>query len=258
MSDVVKRVKSGQAVFGTMVRVVTDPCIAAIAKRAGLDFIMLDMEHGAYSLESVASIAAVAQAEGLGIFVRVPELSRGWVSRVLDVGAEGLMVPMLETPEEARNLAKWSKYPPLGGRGLSSQGGNSRYGKPDVDTSTYMAQSNDNVLAIAQIETVTGVGNVEKIIATPGIDALVVGPNDLAVSLGKPGECSCPEEIAAIERIAAAAKAAGKVFGIHHTSELLSRFASHGLRFFMNSLDISVLNSSLAALNKETRALHKG
>lgn len=251
----IEKLKSGQPAFGTMIRMIKSPGIASICKAAGFDMLMLDMEHGPYSFETVTDIAVMARAEGIGILVRVPELSKGAVSRALDCGVEGVMVPMLSTPEEARKLVEWSKYPPLGNRGLGSVGGLSRYVKPAQPVPQLMAETNEKVFAIAQIETVEGVKNAAAIAATDGIDALVVGPNDLANSLGCPGDLTCEKEDKAIAAISKAALDAGKSFGIHAGTEILERWAPHGMTFFLNSIDILALTDAFKQLNTTTRAL---
>src|SRR5690606_31798457 len=132
-------------------------------------------------------------------------------------------VPMLETPEQAAKLVEWGKYAPLGGRGLSSFGAQTQFQSPG-DVVEYMAQSNRRTLLIAQMETRLAAANADAIAATPGIDALLVGPNDLAVSLGHPGQLDTPEEDAAIEAIAAASAAHGKAFGMHAGAAMLERW----------------------------------
>ena len=237
-----------------MLRLLNDPIITLLAKRAGLDFAMLDFEHGPYGFDDLAAMAATGHAAGLRVFIRVPELARGYVSRALDCGADGVMVPMIESVEQARSLAAWAKYDPIGRRGLSSIGAHSDYAQP-AHARPAMAQANEQTLAIAQIETAAGVEVVDQIAALEGIDALVVGPNDLAVSLGCAGELSAPPVSAGIERIARAARAHGKIFGMHAGVEFLSRWTAFDMRLIINSLDIELLSKGLAALAGEARTL---
>ncbi len=240
-----------------MIRMIRNPAIACIGKAAGFDMIMLDMEHGPFSFETVSDIAATARAEGIGILVRVPELSKANISRALDCGAQGVMCPMLSTAKEARQLVEWSKYPPLGKRGLGSVGGQSRYIKPTLPTPQLMLATNEQVLTIAQIETAEGVANAPAIANTKGIDALVVGPNDLSNSLGCPGELMCEKQDQAITAIANAARDAGRIFGMHAGTDMLERWASHQMTFFLNSIDILPLPASFAEFNNVTRDLAK-
>src|SRR5512136_2027985 len=123
----VQKLREGKRVVGTMVRMVRNPAIAAVAQNAGLDFIMLDLEHGPYTMEMVGDVFEVGRALGLGCFVRVPELAKGYVSRCLDCGATGVMVPMLESVEQAQLLVRWAKYAPLGCRGFGGAGGHTDF-----------------------------------------------------------------------------------------------------------------------------------
>lgn len=249
-----EKLRGGRAVCGTMLRITRNPAIVPIAKGAGLDFVMVDMEHGACSFENLSDLATVARAEELGLMVRVPELSRGTVSRALDCGADAVMVPMVESVEQARQLAQWGKYPPIGKRGLSSMGAHTRYRRIS-DPSEAMAAGNRDTLTIAQMETATAAQVADEIAAIEGIDALLVGPNDLAVSLGCPGDLYGDAENTAIEAIAGAAAEAGKILGMHAGPELLGRWAGHGLRILMNSIDIAAYSKALEAVATETRAI---
>ncbi len=249
-----QRLRGGERAFGCMIRLTRSPAITAIAREAGLDYVMVDLEHGAYSLETVADMALAAKAAGLGFMARAPELTRHWISGLLDLGVEGIMVPMLETPAQARQLVAWAKYPPLGGRGLSTTGGHTCYRKPPA-VPEFMAAMNRDVLTIAQIETATAIENAAAIAAVDGLDALLIGPNDLAVSLGHPGELQTPDEDAAIAQVAAATQAAGKVFGIHASADFLARWREHGLRLVMNGIDASLLASALERVNRDSRKL---
>lgn len=238
----VEQMQKGKPVFATMIRGINNPAIAKIAKQAGLDAIMVDMEHGSLGVNDVEQIASVAWAIGLGLTVRVPELARGYVSRVLDCGAHGVMVPMLETEAQARQLAGWAKYAPVGERGLSSLGGHTDYSSAG-DVKSFMATSNRSTLAIAQIETAAGVKNADAIAAVEGIDLLLIGPNDLAGSLGYPGELEHPDVEKSIGLVATACRKHHKIFGMHAAVPMLARWRKEGLTFLMHSMDLAVLNT---------------
>lgn len=244
----------GEAVCGTMVRLVGAPAVAALAREARLDFVMVDMEHGSLGLEALEGLAVAGRLAGVDVLVRVAELARGWVSRALDAGAAGVMVPMVETAAQARQLVEWAKYPPLGQRGLSSFGPHTGYAESGP-AGVAMERANGTTLAIAQIETAAAVAAIDSIAAVPGIDVLLIGPNDLAVSLGKPGDLDSPEEAAAIAAVAAAARRAGKVFAMHAGTAMLRRWVPDGLRLLMNSMDTRVLADGFGRLAADTRAL---
>lgn len=246
----VEKLREGKRIVGTMVRMVRNPAVAQIAYHGGLDFIMFDLEHGPYSIETISDIAKVARSVGLGIFARVPELAKGYVSRLMDAGVQGIMVPMLSTPEEAKLFVKWARYAPVGDRGLGSNGEMTDYAGMGASAPEFMEQQNRKTLAIAQIETAEAVKNVEAIAATEGIDVLLIGPNDLAISLGVPGDIMGEVTQEAIGKVADAAEKYGKVFCIHGSDALLAKWESR-MQMVMNELDINILQSGFAAIAKK-------
>jgi 2-keto-3-deoxy-L-rhamnonate aldolase RhmA len=245
----VDELRSGGRAVGTMVRMVRNPGIAWIAKQAGLDFIMLDLEHGPSSLETLADVAASGRGIGVEVFVRVPELAKGHVSRVLDCGCTGVMVPMLESEQQAERLAGWCKYAPEGKRGFGGIGTHTDFASISGNqAAAFMAAANEQVLAIAQIETATAIEEIERIAAVPGIDALLIGPNDLAVSLGHPGELQNPAVLAAIDKVAEEASRQGKIFGMHGPDALMERYLPKGLRLIMSKLDSGMLLAAMGEI----------
>ena len=244
----VQDARDGKKVVGTMLRMLRNPGIALVAQHSGLDFIMMDMEHGSYSLETVADICKVGRSAGLGCFVRVPELSKAFVSRALDCGVDGLMVPMTETVEQAELLAGWSRFEPIGRRGLGSSGGHTDFAGT-TDAPALMEKANRETMSIAQIETAPAVDAVDDIAAVKGIDALLIGPNDLAISLGVPGKLTDPAMDKAIEKVASAARREGKIFGMHASDVMLAKWQDHGLTLIMSSLDISMLGGAMKAIS---------
>jgi 2-keto-3-deoxy-L-rhamnonate aldolase RhmA len=243
----VKDLKQGKRIVGTMIRMVRNPAIARVAAQAGLDFVMFDMEHGSYSLDVLSDIFAVARAVGLAGFVRVPELSKGYVSRIMDAGAVGVMVPMLESVEQARQFVDWAKFAPVGKRGFGSAGGHTNYGAAS-DAVGFMKAANEETLTIAQIETGQAVERIEAIAAVPGIDAMLIGPNDLAISLGYPGDLMNKNVTAAIGKVADAARKNGKIFGMHGPDPLTEMFIPQGLRLLMSQLDHGMLLAGMKAV----------
>ena len=247
----IKDLRDGKKIVGTMVRMIRNSSVTQIALAADLDFIMLDMEHGAYSIETFSDIAKVAKSIELGIFVRVPELSKGYVSRVLDAGADGVMVPMISTREEAQALARWAKYEPIGKRGYGSSCVQTGYGNIDTDTMTFMKNRNKESLAIAQIETKEAINNIDAIAEVEGIDVLLIGPNDLSISLGLPGKVMDKIVQQAIEKVANAAEKNGKIFSMHAGDKLLEKWIPRGMNMIMNELDVSVLKSGFNSIAKK-------
>ncbi|MDW7657475.1 MAG: aldolase/citrate lyase family protein [Bacillota bacterium] len=234
------KILSGQKVHGTMIRLQRNPAIAMIAREAGLDFLMYDCEHGTYTIENLHDLFVTGNAMGFPSFVRVPQLSKDWVSRVLDAGATGVMVPMTETARQAAEIVKWSKYTPLGDRGYGSGLAHTNY---TVGRHTeVMKAKNDEVIAIAQIESRLAVDNADAIAGTDGIDVLLIGPNDLSISLGIPGDLMNPIELEAIAHVAAACKKYGKSFGIHAGPQIHQLFHADET-FMMFGTDFDLLSA---------------
>lgn len=234
-----ERMFAGEKVCGTMLRISNSPAVPILARNAGLDFLMYDCEHGKYSLETLHDLFVASNLAGLPSMVRVPDFEKSYISRALDVGAKGVMVPMTETEEQARILAKYSKYSPIGERGFNATSAHNDYviGAKFQDT---MEKANNEVLAIAMIETPKGVENVDAIAAVEGIDVLLIGPNDLNISMDLGGDTSHPKQVEAMIRVAEACKKHGKIFGIHGPAAIHERFAQY-TGFMMETADMNLL-----------------
>jgi 2-dehydro-3-deoxyglucarate aldolase/4-hydroxy-2-oxoheptanedioate aldolase len=185
--------------------------IARLAAAAGADFVLLDLEHTGYSLERMRTVVAAARASEITVLVRVPDAVYDYISRTLDLGAHGVMVPTVESGEEAQLIASSARFPPRGRRGfgLIHRGEWSEQGLP-----ARIEQINEQTIVLAQIETAAGVEAVEDIVAVDGIDMLWIGHFDLTTSLGIPGEFGNGLFQEAVDRVLAAAKAHGKPVGI--------------------------------------------
>ena len=243
-----EKILSGGKIAGTMLRIVRNPAVAYVAKNAGLDFIMFDCEHSNYNFETLHDTFITANALGVGGFLRVPQGTKDYISRALDAGATGVMVPMVETREQAETLVKYSKFQPVGARGYGSGGANTDY-KGGGKHSQVMEEANAKVVSIAQIETKLAVENADEIAGVEGIDALLIGPNDLSLSLGIPGDMMNPIELEAIEKVIQACKKHGKAFGIHSGAQLLQKFAKD-LNIVMCSGDIDFLTQGFSSVRK--------
>ena len=247
----VRKLKEGNRIVGTMIHIVRNPAIAQIAYHAGLDFIMFDLEHGSYSIETVSDIAKVARSIGLGIFARVPELTKGYVSRLMDVGIEGIMVPMVSTSEEAKQLVRWSKFAPVGNRGFGSIGEFTNFVNIGSDVITFMKHQNELTLTIAQIETAEAIKNIDAIAAVEGIDVLLIGPTDLAISLGVPGDIMGEVSQTAIGKVADAAEKHHKIFSMHSSNDALLEKWDSRIQMVMNTFDINILQNGFASIAKK-------
>ena len=249
----VNKVRSGEKIAGTMLRVVRNPAIIYLAKHAGLNFIMFDCEHAEYTMETMHDIALLGKAMDIACMARIPRLSKEYISRALDCGLEGIMVPMIETADQARQIVELAKYQPIGARGFTTGATHTDYlpGKfIDVTTS-----ANENVMVIAQIETALAVENADEIAAVEGIDALIIGPNDLSVSLGVPGDILGEVETKAISRVADACERHGKLFSIHAGAgpAICDKFIDR-LSFVMQGMDNNIIINGFKNIREYTDA----
>ena len=190
----------------------------------GLDYVIVDTEHSPAGIESAAAQIAAAQGAGLTALARANEISRTAVLRLLDVGAQGVVVPCVETVEEVRELVRYAKFAPLGNRGFCpTRDGGWGHAAHAVSISGYMETSNRETLLLPQCETVGCLEHIEEITAMDGVDGIFVGPFDLSIALGHPGEFNAPVVHDAILRVQAACKRSGKLSIIFTGSAAASR-----------------------------------
>lgn len=228
------------------------PGIGHILKAAGLDFAFFDMEHSGFSFETLKSAIRYFEAAGLPAIVRVPARENDMLARACDMGAEGLIAPMISTPAQAKAMVDSVKYFPLGKRGVGLQMAHDNYRAAPV--AGALAAANDRTAVICLIETAEGAENVDAIAAVPGVDGLWVGHFDLSVSLGIPGEFNHPKFSAAMDRIIAAGKKHGKAMGrLVPNVEQGVAYYRQGFDFICYSGDVWVLRDGLAAASQAIR-----
>jgi len=245
--EVARRLRAGETVYAGWCSLAS-PVVAETVARDGFSAVVLDMQHGLWDTGSIiAAIGAVHHA-GATPVVRVPLNDFAFVSRALDFGAEAIIAPMINTATDARQFAAVAKFPPLGERSWGPQRAMTLQGKTgSVD---YLREANDGTLTLAMIETATALAQVDSVAATPGIDALFIGPYDLSTALsgGKAQDVAAPEVERAIDQICAAARAAGKIPGIYCTNAERARaLAKRGFRFITVGSDLAYLREGLAA-----------
>ncbi|MFQ5983089.1 MAG: HpcH/HpaI aldolase/citrate lyase family protein [Woeseiaceae bacterium] len=212
----VKRALSGGGVaIGTLVFEFNTTGIARIVAEAGAEFVIFDMEHTGWSIETVRTLMATSRAAELVPLVRVPATQYHFLARVLDVGAMGLMVPMVESEEQGRLIVQSAKYPPVGRRGAAFVMAHDDYRAGDI--AATMQTANQEQLLIAQIETAPGLENVDSIAAVDGIDVLWIGQFDLTNALGIPGQFDHPNFQRATDRVLEACRKHNKTAGFMAT-----------------------------------------
>ncbi|MGD9520288.1 MAG: HpcH/HpaI aldolase/citrate lyase family protein [Armatimonadota bacterium] len=233
------RLREGETVVGTMYTELLSPAACHVAKGAGLDFIVLDTEHNFAGVESVAWMCRTGRDIGLSVIIRAPAFEGQWLSRYLDLGASGLLVPHVEDGAETEAIVRSIKFPPEGERGLGG-GAHRDYGP--TSPADLVRWENENLLLVVQIETRRGHKNRSEIMGTKGVDALFIGPNDLALSLGYPGQLEHPEVQQAMLDIFEAAENAGVAPGLHVFDVAGARYwLSRGARFLCYSSDVSLI-----------------
>jgi 4-hydroxy-2-oxoheptanedioate aldolase len=235
-----QKLKAGECVYGTSLEDCLDPEVAVLLAATGLDFFFVDTEHSPASLAQVQALCRSGRGAGITPLVRVTENEPALISRALDVGAAGVIVPRVHTAQQACAALDVMKFPPLGHRGFGLRGIVSDFrGDP---AKQGVESANRETLAVLMIESMEGLENVEKIARTPCLDALFIGPYDLTLSLGIIEEFENPVFWKAVERIIAAAGAAGVAAGLQSVDTgLLLKARSLGARFLMYSSDVAVL-----------------
>jgi len=195
--------------------------VAECLALSGLDYIIIDTEHGAFDPLAAVEYARVAKQYGCTPLARVQEISRAAILKLLDAGAMGLIIPDLSTVEEAEQLVRWGKYMPLGSRGVAPSAGTDFWLKPYAQQGLehYFEVSNRETMLIPQCETVGCFENIEKIAALPGIDAIFVGPFDLSASMGIPGQFDKKEFQDCLRHIQKVCAKAGKPTIIYAATE---------------------------------------
>lgn len=242
-----RRLRAGETVYSAWCTLASPILVESIA-REGFSCVVLDSQHGLWDTASiVAGIGAISHGGGAPA-ARIPLSDFALASRALDLGAEAIIAPMINTPTDAAQFAAAAKYPPLGERSWGPTRAMTLQGRSvPVD---YLREANEGTLTLAMIETATALANVEEIAATAGIDALFVGPYDLstALSAGKAQNIEAPEVERAVDKICAAAKAAGKIPAIYCRDPARAlAMAKRGYRFIAVGSDLGIVREGVAA-----------
>ena len=239
--------------FGHFIVEFATPGIGHILKSAGCEFALFDMEHSGFGMETLKSAIRYFEAASLPAIVRVPSKEYHHIARACDAGAEGLMLPMVGTPDEVRRIIASMKYHPQGSRGVALQIAHDNY-RPGTVADKF-GRANARTTFVCQIETAEGVENADAIAAIDGVDLLWVGHFDLSVSLGIPGAFDDPKFKNAVERVVAAARRHGRSLGrLVPTVEQGIEVNRLGFDFICYSGDVWVLHDALAAALARLRA----
>lgn len=190
-----------------------NPSIVEIMGYTGLDFVVIDTEHGPYDTMPMSDLIQAAESKGLSPLVRIADITHKEMQRALDNGAEGIIIPCLKSMDDFRKVVELGKFAPLGNRGFI-KGRGSGFGNEPWATGTlteYMQNSNEKVMLLPQCETIEALNNIEEIVQIEGINGIFIGPFDLSICMGIPGQFDAPEFREAVDMILRACKAAGKL-----------------------------------------------
>jgi 2-dehydro-3-deoxyglucarate aldolase/4-hydroxy-2-oxoheptanedioate aldolase len=241
------RVTSLDKLRGAMIFEFFSPGIPIILKNAGCEFIIFDMEHGGLSLEQFKVLATISNSNQISPLIRIPEVSYNYVARALDLGASGIMAPMVNTAEEAIKVVKSSKYPPEGIRGAGFGFAHDNYN--NQNPLKYIKKANDEFINIIQIETKYGLENVESIAAIDGVDCLWVGHFDLTNFLGIPGDFTSSIYLDAIKRVVDAGKINKKSLGIMvNNNDELEMYSELGFNMIAVGTEMNILSRSISQI----------
>jgi 2-dehydro-3-deoxyglucarate aldolase/4-hydroxy-2-oxoheptanedioate aldolase len=237
------RLADGGRAVGTMVSAIRQPIVMRALANAGIDWVIIDAEHGTFNLETIGDLSQAARAMGLTPIVRVPAISYEFIAPALDSGAQGIMLPRVTEVEEVRRALDAMKYAPDGRRGSAMGRGHTDFLSGDV--TAMMSDSNRETFLVVQIETAEALAAVDRILALPGVDAALIGPNDLAIALGVAGRMRDPVLEAAIQRTLDACQRHGRIPGIHTNDVTLTAgWAARGMRLVSISSEIGLLTAA--------------
>jgi 4-hydroxy-2-oxoheptanedioate aldolase len=242
--------RSGTPSFGAWVTC-TDPTVAAVMCNVGYEWVLIDAEHHPYNPESLREVLAVISARGVVPIVRVTGNDPALIKQTLDFGAEGIMVPLLRTVEEARRAAAACRYPPQGIRGFNPRDASNFY--HDIDH--YVRTINERVIAMLQVEHIDAVNSLDDFLATPGLDCILIGPADLSYSLGVPLQADHPQVQNAIHTTISKCNAAGVPVGIaiDGTAEDFVGWIQRGINFLLLGADYDWITLAGGAILRQMR-----
>lgn len=252
-----EQMAGGSPVLGLIVRAVRSPRIVPIAVASGHDFLFVDTQHGVFDLETVESITAAAASSGLAVLVRVGGPADDDIGRLLDCGAAGIVVPDVETAEQAAEAVSRCRFPPVGRRsvvsGWPSFGGVLPAGLSPAEA---MAAADEAVVLACMIESRAGLANLDEIAAVDGVDVLHVGCNDLAADLGIPGAYTDPRIVEAIASVVKACRRHGRFAGLGGDRDPArqANWAKAGVRFLTIGSDAGYLAETARAKTADLRS----
>ena len=248
-----KALREGKVAIGTMVTSVRSPQIVPMLAAVGWDFYILDAEHNQFGWETMTDFMTVSRYEEITSMVRVADPIYHLLARTLDVGAQGLICPRVETREQVEQIIQCTKYYPLGERGASVSSVHS--GFRDVNPAEYLEWANEETLIVIQPETKKSIDNIESLVSVKGLDAVFIGPYDLSKTLGIAGQTKHPLMVECFEKVIAACRKHGVAPGVHlQDMGQAKEWIVKGMRFLGLKTDARFLMESMTAAARELKA----
>ncbi len=246
----------GRAVLGTMVAEIRQPAIMQLLVNGGFDFAIIDNEHGPFNIETIADLSRTAVALGITPIVRVPDIAYPYIAQALDAGAQGIMAPRIYTAAQTKQVVDTVKYPPVGQRGSAMNRGQTTFRGGNVIE--MMEEANQESLVIIQVETAAALESIDEIVSVPGVDVAFIGPNDLSIALGVPGQTTSSVLVDAIERVMDACVRHNVTAAIQmNDMKLALHWAKQGFRMLSYSAETSLLTSAALTATASLRAVYQ-
>jgi 2-dehydro-3-deoxyglucarate aldolase len=232
-----QRLRDHERLLGTIVSL-SSPEVAEVLSASGFDWLFLDAEHN--PLDALAIQRILIGAGSTPCLVRLARGDEVSIKKALDVGAAGIIAPLINSAEQAADVVRWAKYAPLGTRGVGA-GRAHGYG---LKFQEYVSRANEEIVVVVQAEHIDAVNNIEAIVQVPGIDGILIGPYDLSASLGRLGEVTHPDVVAAIERVTQACRGVNMPLGIFGmTAEAVRSYIERGYTLLAVSIDTVLLGT---------------
>jgi 2-dehydro-3-deoxyglucarate aldolase/4-hydroxy-2-oxoheptanedioate aldolase len=246
------KLAAGGTAVGTMLIEFATRGIGRLASAAGAEFAVYDMEHSAWSMETIGMLMGTVRSASMVPLVRPPALDYHLIAQALDMGAMGIVVPFIDEPEQAEHVVRCTRYPPQGRRGAAFSIGHDDYAPGAIGPK--MQSSNEQVMVVVQIETVKGLENVERIAAVKGVDAVWIGQFDLTTSMGFPGDVARKEFVEAQARILRACQNAGVAagYGSLFLDDVIAA-KEQGFRYLVYTADLWIYQRALREGLKKIR-----
>lgn len=245
------KINKGQTMYGPFCKI-QDPAIVEIAALSGFDFVIIDMEHGPYSIESAQNMIRAAEARGITPVVRVTENSETLILRTLDIGAKCIQIPQICTKADAEKVVKATKFYPKGERGMCRYVRAAEY--TNIEGSDHFGKANDSVISIIHIEGMEGIENLSEILLVDGIDIIFLGPYDLSQSCGVPGQVNHEKVVKAMKDAVKRAKKHGKAVGTFtETPEKAKMWKDIGVQYISYAVDVGLVMNTFKEITKQLK-----